>query len=127
MVTTPNDESKTVYILLPYYRRGNLQDGINKNLVEKNWWDEKWILEVILGVCEGLALMHGYRVKAPVVRGQAQGAQEDGEEGLALMDGEGDGVSGGAVGELRPWAHRDIKPGTFPTMLRKIAEGANVV
>ncbi|KAL8718218.1 MAG: hypothetical protein Q9225_004626, partial [Loekoesia sp. 1 TL-2023] len=35
-VTSANDKSdpgsKTVYILLPYYRRGNLQDAINANL-----------------------------------------------------------------------------------------------
>lgn len=109
VITDPRDESKTVYILLPYYRRGNLQDAINANLIEKNWFPEKQILGMFKGVCEGLALMHEHRVKAPVLRGQ-DAAHED-EEGVALMEGENDGVSLGTVGELRPFAHRDIKPG----------------
>ncbi|KAK6517466.1 hypothetical protein TWF281_004121 [Arthrobotrys megalospora] len=114
IITERRDESKTAYILLPYYRRGNLQDLINANLVDKKWFPEKQILELFLGVCEGLALIHGHRVNGPTVTGsgaQNRAGADDEEEGVALMEGSRD-LSGGAhSGELRPFAHRDIKPG----------------
>ncbi|RVD81356.1 uncharacterized protein DFL_009222 [Arthrobotrys flagrans] len=116
IINERRDESKTAYILLPYYRRGNLQDLINANLVDKKWFPEKQILELFLGVCEGLALIHGHRVAQTVVTGagaQNRAGADDEEEGVALMEESRD-ISGGAhSGELRPFAHRDIKPGNI--------------
>ncbi|KAK6351908.1 hypothetical protein TWF718_005052 [Orbilia javanica] len=120
IINERRDESKTAYILLPYYRRGNLQDLINANLVDKKWFPEKQILELFLGVCEGLALIHGHRVTqtgstagGPGGAGaQNRAGADDEEEEVALMEGSRD-ISAGAAhsGELRPFAHRDIKPG----------------
>ena len=43
--TDKSDPSaKTVYILLPYYRRGNLQDMINANLVNHTKFPEKRLM-----------------------------------------------------------------------------------
>ncbi|KAJ8607658.1 hypothetical protein MRB53_040121 [Persea americana] len=53
---------KTVYILLPYYRNGNLQDLINKNLVEGTRMSERTLLRVMLGVCRALRAMHRFAV-----------------------------------------------------------------
>ncbi|KAI9830801.1 MAG: hypothetical protein M1826_004435 [Phylliscum demangeonii] len=55
--------AKTVYILLPYYRRGNLQDMINANLVNHTRFPERQLLVLFLGVCRALKAMHQYRVK----------------------------------------------------------------
>lgn len=55
--------SKTVYILLPYYRRGNLQDAINANLVNRARFPERRLMVLFLGVCRALKAMHQYRVK----------------------------------------------------------------
>jgi serine/threonine kinase 16 len=57
--------AKTVYILLPYYRRGNLQDLINANLVNHTKFPEKRLIVLFLGVCRALKAMHQYRVKGP--------------------------------------------------------------
>jgi serine/threonine kinase 16 len=57
--------AKTVYILLPYYRRGNLQDMINANLVNHTKFPEKRLMALFLGVCKALKAMHQYRVKGP--------------------------------------------------------------
>lgn len=54
---------KTVYILLPYYRRGNLQDAINANLVNHARFPERRLMVLFLGVCRALKAMHQYRVK----------------------------------------------------------------
>ncbi|KAL8874969.1 MAG: hypothetical protein Q9198_006608, partial [Flavoplaca austrocitrina] len=73
-VTSANDKSdpgsKTVYILLPYYRRGNLQDAINANLVNHTQFPERRLMVLFLGVAKALKAMHQYRV-----RGAPGGAQ----------------------------------------------------
>jgi serine/threonine kinase 16 len=134
-------QAKTVYILLPYYRRGNLQDAINANLVNSTSFPEKDLLKIFLGVCRALKGMHQYQVDSA---GKAAGAKlarnnqsagesstqraknnakkaasrggEGGEEDdeVPLMEGEGEvaqSQQGMQTGELRPYAHRDIKPG----------------
>ncbi|KZL73560.1 serine/threonine protein kinase [Colletotrichum tofieldiae] len=52
--------SKTVYVLLPYYRRGNLQDLINANLVNHTAFPERRLMLLFLGVCKALREMHHY-------------------------------------------------------------------
>ena len=135
--------SKTVYILLPYYRRGNLQDAINANLVNHTKFPERRLMVLFLGMARALKAMHQYRVKgapggersmkkAKGIRKDAQEAEEDaarqndrrkkrGErededpgdvEQQPLMDGEVTrSQEGVGEGELRAYAHRDIKPG----------------
>lgn len=135
--------AKTVYILLPYYRRGNLQDMINANLVNGTKFPERRLMVLFLGVCKALKAMHNYKVQggpgginsqknARKVRGQAAQADQeaadeveqqkgrqhgreldpDSEQQEPLMDGEvTQSQVGVAPGEIRSYAHRDIKPG----------------
>ena len=137
--------SKTVYILLPYYRRGNLQDAINANLVNRARFPEKRLMVLFLGVCRALKAMHQYRVKgapggeaarskAKQVRREAADADREAEEEVIqantrrkrrdrddeqaeqdpLMVGEVMAAQEGvAEGEIRSYAHRDIKPGNI--------------
>ena len=142
--------AKTVYILLPYYRRGNLQDLINANLVNHTRFPERRLMVLFLGVCRALKAMHQYRVgKAPggersargarKVREEAARADEEAEEEVQeeveansgrrrdrrqmtmeeveqepLMEGEVTRSQEGVpTGEVRAYAHRDIKPGIF--------------
>jgi serine/threonine kinase 16 len=83
--------AKTVYILLPYYRRGNLQDIINANLVNHTKFPERSLMVLFLGVCEALKAMHDYKVKggpggadsvnrARGIRGEAAAADHEAEE-----------------------------------------------
>jgi len=132
--------SKTVYILLPYYQRGNLQDAINANLVNHTRFPEKRLMILMLGVANALRAMHQYRVKsgasparkAKAVRREGEEADaersmqmkpkrrashradDEDEENEPLMDDEvtrsQEGVQDGG---LRPYAHCDIKPGEF--------------
>lgn len=140
------EASKTVYVLLPYYRRGNLQDLINANLVNHTKFPEKRLMQLFLGVCRAMREMHVYRGGAaadddaaggdtrgermemrvngvdenvvaskgrPKGRGRADsGADEDDEtaQQRPLMRGE-EGVQSG---EVKSYAHRDIKPGKIP-------------
>lgn len=150
-VTSAKDKadpgSKTVYILLPYYRRGNLQDAINANLVNHTKFPERRLMVLFLGVARALKAMHQYRVKGAPGGARAQkkaravrreAAEEDADaarkverrrksserereqagteqadiEQQPLMAGEVTrSQEGVGEGELRAYAHRDIKPG----------------
>ncbi|KAL8682136.1 MAG: hypothetical protein Q9186_001757 [Xanthomendoza sp. 1 TL-2023] len=146
-VTSANDKSdpgsKTVYILLPYYRRGNLQDAINANLVNHTQFPERRLMILFLGVAKALKAMHQYRVKgapggaksrqkAQNVRDEAEEADKDAarkartrrkdvdaeDEGDVeqepLMNGEVTRSQEGVEdGEIRAYAHRDVKPGNI--------------
>ncbi|KAL2004921.1 hypothetical protein VTN00DRAFT_2771 [Thermoascus crustaceus] len=132
--------SKTVYILLPYYQRGNLQDAINANLVNHTRFPEKQLMVLMLGVAKGLKAMHQYRVKrgaastrkANQVRGEGEEADaalqrergrpkrlskpqavEDVEQEPLMDDEVTRSQEGHEDGDLRPYAHRDIKPGNI--------------
>jgi serine/threonine kinase 16 len=69
--------SKTVYILLPYYRRGNLQDMINANLVNHTRFGERRLMQLMLGVCKALKAMHSYRVRNNASRAAAQSIRDE--------------------------------------------------
>jgi|SRR5579862_5439892 len=132
--------AKTVYILLPYYRRGNLQDIINANLINHTKFPERRLMQLFLGVCNALKAMHQYRVRgspeetnsASRAHREAAQADEDAADEVAnrkrktkianrdtedveqepLMEGEVTrSQEGVAPGELRAYSHRDIKPG----------------
>ena len=125
--------SKTVYILLPYYRRGNLQDAINANLVNGTKFPERRLMELFLGVCKGLKAMHQYRVprggageqnrkKARRLRDEgaaadraarAEAGDDDAhEESQPLVEDEVTASQAGVEpGGVRAYAHRDMKPG----------------
>lgn len=134
-------QSKTVYVLLPYYRRGNLQDMINANLVNHTRFPEKKLMALFLGVCRALREMHQYHGGGPpppermevngdgngAAGGNKRGKKKDGTgkrsaQAAAGADEENEveqqrplmadeGLAGGSG--VKSYAHRDIKPGQF--------------
>lgn len=58
------DGSKTVYIILPYYSHGNLQDIINANLVNGNHIPEPELLKLFAGICQCIKAMHKHAMKS---------------------------------------------------------------
>ncbi|KAK0729146.1 kinase-like domain-containing protein [Apiosordaria backusii] len=126
------EESKTVYVLLPYYKRGNLQDMINANLVNHSKFPERRLMGLFLGVCKALRGMHVYhggdntggqgeRMEVPgqnkrggntVNRGADQDDEQ--EQGRSLLT-EDERVTQAREtgGKRRSYAHRDIKPGNI--------------
>ncbi|RMD41832.1 hypothetical protein DV735_g3253, partial [Chaetothyriales sp. CBS 134920] len=130
--------SKTVYILLPYYQRGNLQDAINANLVNHTRFSQRRLLKLMLGVCKALKAMHQYRVPAgnqnaarpdadanstriarPPKRTMTADQQHQNElaeeQQAPLMMGNEvtRAQEGKKAGDVRAYAHRDIKPGNI--------------
>lgn len=138
------EASKTVYVLLPYYRRGNLQDLINANLVNHTKFPEKRLMHLFLGVCKAMREMHVYRGGGGGGGGADAGGDTRGErmemrvngvdenvaasKGRPKRGGRGEsgadeddeteqqrplmmGEEGVPAGEVKSYAHRDIKPG----------------
>ena len=115
--------SKTVYILLPYYQRGNLQDAINANLVNHTRFPEEKLMVLLLGVAKALKSMHQFHVVGGTTKATAAIRREgddrrrrndDEPENEPLMDDEvTQSQEGVQDGGLRPYAHRDVKPGVF--------------
>ncbi|KJZ76707.1 hypothetical protein HIM_04043 [Hirsutella minnesotensis 3608] len=135
-----DEATKTVYVLLPYYRRGNLQDMINANLVNRARFPERRLMVLFLGVCKALRAMHHYR-PGPAERmdmgneedldhddaahadrsrrgnrmgtaGRRTEEEEEPEQERPLMESEL-GSSSGPGGKPQAYAHRDIKPGNI--------------
>ncbi|KAJ4209007.1 Serine/threonine-protein kinase env7 [Fusarium falciforme] len=122
-----DETTKTVYVLLPYYKRGNLQDMINANLVNHDRFPERRLMLLFLGVCKALRAMHDYRPAVERMdmgheedqlhrnernntRGKRTEEEEEGEQERGLLEDENQ-VSGGR--SIQHYAHRDIKPGNI--------------
>lgn len=80
--------AKTVYILLPYYRRGNLQDMINANLVNHTKFPERRLMALFLGVCRALKAMHQYKVKGELGKPTSQSKARKVRQDAARADAE---------------------------------------
>ncbi|KAM5538437.1 hypothetical protein V8D89_007770 [Ganoderma adspersum] len=64
VVQDPNGDGQVVYLFLPLYKRGNLQDAINANSINNTHFSETEMLRYFKGTCEAIRAMHAYR--APV-------------------------------------------------------------
>ncbi|GKT98609.1 nak protein kinase [Fusarium langsethiae] len=122
-----DESTKTVYVLLPYYKRGNLQDMINANLVNHDRFPERRLMLLFLGVCKALRAMHDYKPAVERMnmgreedelnngernntRGKRTEEEEEGEQERGLLEGESQ-VNGGR--SIQHYSHRDIKPGNI--------------
>ncbi|KAK9456124.1 kinase-like domain-containing protein [Dipodascopsis uninucleata] len=131
-VVQERDGSKTVYILLPYFRRGNLQDVVNANLINQTFYEEKEALSLFLEIARGVRVMHKHtngdaiplQYNRKKHRQDVMFDSEEQEEPLMALSSaapSGIDVSLTAVNsqssnstsfnsDIVPYAHRDIKP-----------------
>ncbi|RSH91998.1 hypothetical protein EHS25_009369 [Saitozyma podzolica] len=116
VVQDEGGEGKIIYLFLPYFSRGNLQDEMTKSSVTGNYMPEKRLLELFYGTCLAVRAMHRYRLPSvqstypptregdndPLISGPAEPVFDHDEE-----------VAQAEEGEMIPYAHRDIKPGNI--------------
>lgn len=57
---TSSNGSKTVYLFLPYYPLGTVQDAINSHAVNGTKYSERVMLSIFLGTCEAVRSLHHY-------------------------------------------------------------------
>ncbi|KAF9813515.1 hypothetical protein IEO21_05552 [Rhodonia placenta] len=60
VVQDPNGDGQVVYLFLPLYKRGNLQDAINGNSINGTHFSEQEMLRLFKGTCEAIRAMHDY-------------------------------------------------------------------
>ncbi|KAI3625582.1 hypothetical protein CBS9595_000943 [Malassezia furfur] len=92
-VPTHDEESgqgRVVYILLPYYANGNLQDAINAHDIHATHFDERTLLHLFLGACRGVQTMHHYVPPRTGDERTATATAPQGESAALLFDAESD-------------------------------------
>ncbi|KIM36166.1 hypothetical protein M413DRAFT_449359 [Hebeloma cylindrosporum] len=65
VVQDPEGEGQIVYLFLPLYKRGNLQDVINANVVNNRHFPEQDMVRLFRGTCLAVRAMHEYRPTTP--------------------------------------------------------------
>ena len=53
---------KVIYLFLPYYEKGNLQDAINAHVLHSTRFGEREMLHLFLGTCKAVREMHKYHL-----------------------------------------------------------------
>ncbi|RDB25751.1 Serine/threonine-protein kinase ENV7 [Hypsizygus marmoreus] len=104
VVQDPEGDGKIVYLFLPLYRRGNLQDAINANVVNRKHFSEQEMLRLFKGTCEAVRAMHDHRAKVSAnkpsqsnsssrqqQRQEAAGRHSDDDERFPQPEGDGEG------------------------------------
>ncbi|KAI5116398.1 hypothetical protein M0805_005866 [Coniferiporia weirii] len=71
VVQDVDGEGKIVYLFLPLYKRGNLQDAINAHLINGTRFSEADMLRLFRGTCEAVRAMHTYRASKSQSRAQS--------------------------------------------------------
>ncbi|KAJ1907733.1 Serine/threonine-protein kinase env7 [Tieghemiomyces parasiticus] len=135
---TTSTIDQTVYMFLPYYRRGNLQDWIQRERLEGDAMDERNLLRLFTQICEAVRAMHEYQPgedELPELNPQTHpgGGNDHNRASSTLTSSHGNdevastttGQSAEGRGDSRdvssyvrasdgarivPYAHRDIKP-----------------
>ncbi|KAJ6520895.1 other/NAK protein kinase [Mycena vulgaris] len=76
VVQDPDGDGKIVYLFLPLYKRGNIQDAINANVVNGTHFPEQEMIRLFKGTCEAIRAMHTYRapIGATLPKGSAASA-----------------------------------------------------
>ncbi|EJU04981.1 Pkinase-domain-containing protein, partial [Dacryopinax primogenitus] len=60
VVQDRDGDGQIVYLFLPYYKRGNLQDQINSNTINGTRFSELEMCRLFRGACLGVRAMHDY-------------------------------------------------------------------
>ncbi|CUS23136.1 LAQU0S08e02916g1_1 [Lachancea quebecensis] len=105
-VVQERDGSKTVYILLPYFAKGSLQDEINRHLLDCTQVPELEVVRMALGIARGLLCIHDATLADESDVTYSIVSAPYAEDASLLNDLELD-----TFGEShQAYAHRDIKP-----------------
>ncbi|ORX39901.1 putative serine/threonine-protein kinase [Kockovaella imperatae] len=109
VVQDPAGEGKIIYLFLPYYSQGNLQDTMTRSSISGEPLSDQRILQIFLQTCMAVEAMHRYRLPSTSAYPPAQ---SNSGELDPVFDGDED-LQGADAGEMIPYAHRDIKPGNI--------------
>ncbi|CAO1618576.1 unnamed protein product [Sympodiomycopsis kandeliae] len=72
---------KTVYLFLPFYPLGNIQDAIQRHVNNGTRYTEQEMLELFLGSCKAVQAMHRYRLPNVPLENTRTSASRGGQPG----------------------------------------------
>ncbi|CDS03107.1 hypothetical protein LRAMOSA00509 [Lichtheimia ramosa] len=113
-IAMEKDGTKTVYIFLPYYKRGNLQDSINANNLNKTHFPERDLLMFFRNLCYAVRVLHMFCL--PQVPKRNADDDDDVPHVQPVMPLSSSYYNANGYrhreddGSLVPYAHRDLKP-----------------
>ncbi|OWZ58603.1 serine/threonine kinase 16 [Cryptococcus neoformans c45] len=108
VVQDESGDGKIIYLFLPYYSKGNLQDAMANASVTGQRIPERKLLELFHGTCLAVRAMHQYHL--PNISASYPPTREDEPlVGETVFDHDEE-LTEEDQGELVPYAHRDIKP-----------------
>ncbi|ODO11615.1 hypothetical protein I350_00397 [Cryptococcus amylolentus CBS 6273] len=110
VVQEESGEGKIIYLFLPYFSRGNLQDAMNTAAVTGNRMPEQNLLTLFHGTCLAVRAMHEYHLPSiPTTYPPAASREDQPLVGDTVFDHDEE-LDTAVQGDLVPYAHRDIKP-----------------
>ncbi|KIM33499.1 hypothetical protein M408DRAFT_155596 [Serendipita vermifera MAFF 305830] len=86
VVQDPSGDGKIVYLFLPLYKRGNLQDAINANTINNSRFSEKEMVTLFKGTCEAVRAMHDYQAVVPINGSSSNNNSSSSEPGPVRMN-----------------------------------------
>ncbi|CAG8479337.1 3720_t:CDS:10 [Ambispora leptoticha] len=102
-------DGKVIYIFLPYYKRGNLQDAISKNLIDNTHFEERDMLKLFRQICYAVRALHTYQL--PSVPMRSNHPLSTNTTSTITSENENNEQQEENGRTIVPFAHRDIKPG----------------
>ncbi|KAJ3917316.1 Pkinase-domain-containing protein [Lentinula edodes] len=95
VVQDENGEGKVVYLFLPLYQRGNIQDLINAHLINHSHFSEREMIKLFKGTCEAVRAMHEWRPAKGAKKGNPtnearSNAHQNGSQSRAQTNADGD-------------------------------------
>lgn len=109
VIQDPEGDGKIVYLFLPLYKKGNLQDAINAHVTAGTHFPEREILRYFKGTCEAVRAMHDYKPAGGGANNNpnSEAAHHDGEGEGEVLDHHHDHDDDGASVPLVAQQHRD--------------------
>ncbi|KAJ4477434.1 Pkinase-domain-containing protein [Lentinula aciculospora] len=88
VVQDEDGEGKVVYLFLPLYQRGNIQDLINAHLINHSHFSELEMIKLFKGTCEAVRAMHEWRPTkgAKGTRGTQSGTQRNRTDSIDVLN-----------------------------------------
>ncbi|KAI9439926.1 Pkinase-domain-containing protein [Lactarius indigo] len=123
-------EGKVVYLFLPLYKRGNLQDAINTYTQTGERFTERHLLRLFKGTCEAVRAMHTYRTAKPSPNPStsrkpppSSGSDDGHDENDMLPHPEGDAEGGYSYGP----GPRALDSASVPLVSRQGLDDGDVI
>lgn len=115
-VAQESDGSKTVFVLLPYFPLGSLQDSTSRNLLNGTFISESECVRIMIGIARGLRCLHDPSARSQeslLPQEQDAVSMSYSDEAAFLLEDtplELDVLSSAHTSSSASYAHRDIKP-----------------